>query len=75
MEIYFLLVVAFTVMYVTMHTNPFSAIPPHRTNARSARLILRKLLVLRKITKKPELHRRYKDNPIKVLSAALFAAV
>ena len=29
--------------------NPFSASPPHRTYARSARLILRKLLVLRKI--------------------------
>jgi len=26
--------------------NPFSASPPHRTYARSARLILRKLLVL-----------------------------
>jgi hypothetical protein len=31
------------------HINPFSASPPHRTYARSARLILRKLLVLRKI--------------------------
>ena len=29
--------------------NPFSASPPHRTYARSARLILRKLLVLIKI--------------------------
>ena len=32
-----------------LNINPFSASPPHRMYARSARLILRKLLVLRKI--------------------------
>ena len=35
--------------HMSYNFNPFSASPPHRTYARSARLILRKLLVLRKI--------------------------
>ena len=35
--------------YAQEEFNPFSASPPRRTYARSTRLILRKLLVLRKI--------------------------
>ena len=34
---------------LTIMINPFSASPPHRTYARSARLILRNMLVLIKI--------------------------
>ena len=41
--------ISFASLTLTLTFNPFSASPPHRTYARSARLILRKLLVLRKI--------------------------